>query len=302
VFDFLPPDLAKSRRAFVQKVITTGKPQRFEGHGLAGRIMANHIFPVWGAAGKVTGVAVYAQDITKRTQAEQALRKAHDSLEQKVKDRTARLRALAIQLVRAEERERQRIAYILHEDLQQMMAGARLMLNELRKCHPREGAKLLTDKISHVLEEATQVTRTLALDLRPPALYEAGLVAGLKWLAGDTKKKFGLAVQVRIDEAVEPKSNELRVFIYEAVRELLLNLVKHAGVKRAQVTVTATKGNHIQVEVQDRGKGFDPGKNKANGFGLFSLRERAESFGGDLNIRSSVGKGTCVTVKVPNKQ
>lgn len=158
------------------------------------------------------------------------------------------------------------------------------------------------DDISHVLEEATRVTRCLALDLRPPALYESDLVAGLKWLANDMKTKFGLAVQVRSCPAAGPRPKEVRVFIFEAIRGLLFNVVKHAGVKKARVALDLDGEKRLQVEVKDLGKGFDPQtKTTAKGFGLFSLRERAESFGCEVKIRSAPGKGTCVTLTFPKQ-
>jgi PAS domain S-box-containing protein len=248
--------------------------------------------------GKVLIQAIW-RDITDQKRAEAALQEAHETLEQKVKDRTTKLRALANQLVSAEEKERQRIAQVLHEDLQQMMTGARLMLTDLQERHPTKDAKRVTDRISQILEEAIRVTRSLTLDLRPPALYEAGLVAALKWLTDDMKEKFGLTVQVQSDKAVESKSKELRVFIFEAIRELLLNVVKHAGVKTAQVTLSLVDRKDLQVVVEDRGKGFSAVPRRSTGFGLFSLRERTESLGGELTVTSARGNGTRVTLKVP---
>jgi PAS domain S-box-containing protein len=285
------------RRAF------DGKRQRFEFWGLRSN---GEVFPkeVHLTKGNYFGrevIIALALDITERKRAESALKEVHDTLEQKVRDRTAELRTLATRLVRAEEQERQRIAQILHEDLQQMLTGARFMLKDLRERQPRQRAKHVADRISHVLEGATAVARTLTLDLRPPSLYEAGLIAGLKWLANDMKARFGLALQVQMDEAAEPASNELKVFVFGAVRELLLNVIKHAGVKKARLNLSLPDRQTIHVEVKDRGKGFTAMPGRPTGFGLFSLRERTESLGGSLRVRSSRGNGTSVTLIVPTE-
>lgn len=242
----------------------------------------------------------FFSDVTDRRRAEAAIREARRTLERKVKVRTAKLRTLAARLVRAEEQERQRIANVLHEELQQTLTGARLMLGDLRNRSRGKAADPVLVRVDDALKSATAVTRSLCLDLRPPILYEAGIGPALKWLAADLKVKLDLTVQLQVDSSVEPKSREVRIFLFEAIRELLFNVVKHAGVKTAEVSALCAEGNRIRLDVTDEGRGFAASRRRSGGFGLFSLRERTESFGGELVIRSAPGKGTRVTLTVPN--
>lgn len=255
--------------------------------------------PIQGPGGKVTAILSMVQDVTARQQAEEALQKAHADLEQKVKARTAQLRQLAAQLVQAEERERQRIARILHEDLQQMIAGARFTLSSLKHRLPAGERDRVLAEVSDILGKASQVTRAISVDLRPPVLHEGSLGAALIWLAADMKERHGLDVRVQAMPGQEPTSPDLRVFIFQAVRELLFNVCKHAGVSVADVRTAAVEGGQFRIDVCDHGVGFDVARSLPRSFGLFSIRERAEFFGGALVITSSPGHGTQTSLILP---
>ncbi len=253
------------------------------------------------ADGKVVRVLTVVRDITDRKLAEQSLQKAHDELELRVMERTAKLRALTVQLEQAEENERKRIAQVLHEELQQIIVGARMMLKGLRTGMARGNPQETIEQVDGVLIKAHQVTRALCLGLHPPILFDAGVGEGLEFLADDMKCNFGLTTTLELDETAEPPTPALRAFIFRAVRELLLNVVKHAGPTRAVVRMAPVDADSLLIEVKDEGVGFDPTRNRPTSFGLFSIRERVDFLGGQSKIVSAPGKGTCIQLTLPRR-
>jgi PAS domain S-box-containing protein len=252
-----------------------------------------HIYP------SSDGLSVCCRDVTKRKTVEAALQKAHDEMEQKVKDRTAKLRELAVQLDQAEQQERRRVAQILHDDLQQVLVGTRLKLDAVKKTASDADQRKTVEQVEENLANACATMRSLCVELHPPVLFEGGIAAALKWLADDVKEKFGLAVKLVMDKIDESSVLMLRTFVFNAVRELLFNVVKHGGVNSAEVRVSAADADSVRIEVRDRGIGFDPMQVRAGGFGLFSIRERAEYLGGIVTIQSKPGKGSCITLTLP---
>jgi len=240
------------------------------------------------------------RDITERKQAVEALRKAHDELEQRVKDRTATLRALAVQLDHAEEEERKRIAQILHDELQQIITGARFALGSLKaeRGSGKERQYILSTVDSY-LGEAQQSMRTLSLDLHPLVLDEVDVDAVLNWLKRDMQQKFGLTVEVNVDDTVELTTADLRRLVFQSVRELLFNVVKHAGVKSARVRLKPIDADRMLIEVKDAGTGFNATQSPSTSFGLARIRERVDYIGGQMKIQSAPGKGTCITLTLP---
>lgn len=254
------------------------------------------------AAGRPQSMWAIVRDISERKRADQALSRARAELEDRVRDRTARLRELAVQLNDAEERERRRIVGILHGDVQQTLAGVRFMLDSARRRPLAEAARrrILRTADQHLLK-AYEAMRSLCSDLFPPVLQEASLAETLAWLREDMRTRFGLQVEVRAEAGGEPVTEALRTLVFQAVRELLFNAAKHAGVPRARVHLRLRAGDVLEVEVQDRGRGFNSTRPHATGIGLFSLRERLHHMGGSLRIRSSPGRGTTVILTVPRR-
>ena len=239
---------------------------------------------------------VTMQDITSRKQAEEALQRIRAELEVRVADRTARLRALAAELTQSEERERRRIAQILHDNLQQLLVGARLRLEAVRG---RSVSKPIADdlqQIERLITESGDVARDLSHELSPTVLHEHGLVPGLQWLSRWMNEKHGLDVRVEAHTAAEGLEADVKVLLYQSVRELLFNVVKHSGVKRASVRIDPAASDSIEVVVGDKGRGIDPAPSRASqdanaGFGLFGIRERLASVGGRMEIENEPGGG-----------
>ncbi len=247
--------------------------------------------------GSQIGIGV---DVTETKLVQDAL----ETLNAELEHRNARLQAMALELTQAQEAERRRLAQLLHDNLQQLLTGAKFSLQASRRGAddvPELGASL--DRIEGLMEEAIRVSRSLTLDLAPPALYESGLAAGLESLARQSRETHGLDVRLEISRDAEPSSEAIRVFLYQAVRELLFNAAKHARASQARVCLFPC-GEELALTVEDDGVGFDPaqvadGSGDSGGFGLFSIRERIVPLGGSLEISSEPGCGSRFTLRAP---
>jgi two-component system, LuxR family, sensor kinase FixL len=214
---------------------------------------------------------------------------------------------LTAELVQAETRERRRLAQILHDSLQQLLVGARYNLELLRKQGTALDTQATLQRIDSLLGECIRISRSLTAQLSPPILYEAGLASSLRWLGRWFQETHGLEVRVTADHELLTEPEDVRVTIFQGVRELLFNVVKHAQVRRARVRMAVTADQQLEVEViTDTGVGFDPArlrsrKGKRGGIGLLSLRERLESLGGELIVESNPEAGSRFTMKLPLK-
>jgi two-component system CheB/CheR fusion protein len=303
----LVPELGAEWFQVYGRVASTRAPVRFRQRlGARGRLFDVFAFPV--GAPDARRVAILSNDITERQRDEDALRDAHGELETRVAEdgaelerRQARLRQLADELGTAEQRERARLAALLHDDLQQYLVAAGLRLGSVRR---RVGDAPLARDLAAVEEMvacAVESSRDLTRQLRPPVLHEQGLVAALRWLGSETAQRHGLTVAVQAPEDEPPLNDSARGLLYEAVRELLLNIVKHARVQEARVRVHADD-RALVIQVDDDGVGFDPTAAPADGavgLGLTSVRERLAALGGGLSIESAPGTGSRITLQVP---
>jgi signal transduction histidine kinase len=235
----------------------------------------------------------------------------NQTLEQRVAKRTAealeqaqKLRLLSAELSLAEEAERRRIAEMLHEDLQQLLVAARMQLAALCRTQDAAQREPIAREIADVLERSFQLTRSLSVELAPPVLYEHGLAAALEWLAAETRKNYNVAVTVEADSLANPKVADVRIFLFRAVRELLLNSVKHAVGSAVRLTMQHLRPDKVRIIVADGGPGFDPTllDDKRTGsqtFGLLNIRDRVRSFGGKFHIDSGPERGTRITLWLP---
>ena len=180
-----------------------------------------------------------------------------EALESRVEERTAQVRELARALTLAEQAERGRVAHLLHEDLQQRLYGLGLMLGMLRDHLPSDEARGLLDNAAGTLAGATTLTRTLSRELSPPLLQGEDLSVLLDWIAERKQERYGLEVDVEMRGAVSVPEEEVRILLYRLLRELLFNVVKHAGTRQARV-VAEREGGAVRVTVVDEGAGFDP--------------------------------------------
>lgn len=250
------------------------------------------------------------RDIDQRKRNEAELERHRHHLEEMVRERTAlaehrasQLRRLAAEVTQAEERERHRIARILHDQLQQILVAARLKTSLLRRRAPDAGLLSTVEQLDRLLIEAIRESQSLTVSLSPPVLYDRGLIGGLEWLARQTQKDHELTVHLTTDAGAEPAELDTRILLFQATRELLLNVVKHAQASCAWVELSQSDNGRLHLVVADDGVGFNtadpPTSGSTSGFGLFSIRERLELIGGRLEVESAPGSGTRVTIEVP---
>ncbi|MFO7652943.1 MAG: sensor histidine kinase [Candidatus Krumholzibacteriia bacterium] len=238
----------------------------------------------------------------RRTEAE--LRELTNELEQRVADRTAELerrtrevQELALEVSRAEDQERRRLAQYLHDHLQQLLVSVQMQLQMLARRADAAPIRERLGKLQRTMEDAIASSRTLTFELSPPVLDEAGLPPTLEWLGNWVHENYGLAVAVRLDQTANPVDRGHRSFVFGAARELLFNVAKHAGVDHAELILARTGSDHLQIVVIDGGGGFDPADSTgASGFGLARLSERVRLMGGSMEIESAPGRGTRVSL------
>jgi signal transduction histidine kinase len=239
------------------------------------------------------------------------LENLNETLERRVAERTReaveqtqKLRLLSAELSLAEEAERRRIAAMLHEDLQQLLVAARMQLAALCRTSDSALREAIGREIAEVLERSFKLTRSLSVELAPPVLYEHGLAAALEWLAAETHKNCNVEVIVETDASANPKAADVRIFLFRAVRELLLNSLKHGGGSVVHITMQHLRPDKVRIIVADDGPGFDPNSldDKRTGsqtVGLLNLRERVRNFGGEFHINSGPKRGARITLSLP---
>lgn len=248
------------------------------------------------AEDRIDGVVITFVDITRRKQAELELREAHGRLQ----ERTEQVQALSEALTSAEQRERERISQVLHDDLQQTIFAARMRIDHLRSQATLDDEQNeLADRAIALLDEGVEKTRTLSSELDPP-VGEQSLRDALEWLAVQMDESYDLAVEVEASGSLKTTDKNLRVLLFRLVRELLFNVVKHAETDRASIRLAKQDGR-LRVVIEDDGRGFDPSAldDQDEGLGLVSVRERIRMIGGEFEVASAPGEGTRVVIDVP---
>ena len=269
------------------------------------------VSPIKDASGRIVGASKSARDITERKRMEGELRALTRDLDQRVAERTQelhlsqqRLRALATELSLAEQRVRQQIATELHDYLGQLLVVCRLRLTQA--AHRTQDANLTQElrDADRMIQDCISYTRSLVAQLTPPVLREFGLVMGLTWLA-DQMKQHGLTVSTTILSSSVNVPEEHAVLLFQSARELLMNVVKHAGTTRADLAIAISAQSVLTVTVTDQGRGFDPATEQITStkhFGLFSIRERMNAMRGQFEITSTPDHGTSARLILPLKQ
>lgn len=248
-------------------------------------------------------------DITELKTTQEQLQHLTTKLESRIAKRTeelrhnqSRLQALVGDLILTEQRERRRVAEELHDFLAQLLVACRLRVNRLEQMRGEGNMLPVLKEIDGILDQSLGYTRSLVAQLVPSVLYQFGLLEALRWLAEDMKQ-YGLSVEVTMERDHLTLTENEAVFLFQSVRELMMNVVKHAGVNHLWLAVTLSSPDEVCIEISDEGKGFDPHRidqssYSSNQFGLFSIRERMSLLGGRMVIDSNVGSGTCTRLYV----
>ncbi|MCK5422269.1 MAG: PAS domain S-box protein, partial [Deltaproteobacteria bacterium] len=224
-------------------------------------------------AGNTIGSVGSIRDITERKQAEEKLIEYQN-----------RLKSLASQLTLAEEKDRRRFATYLHDQVGQALFISKLKLGTIKEQASSTDITESLEEIINIIEQTIKETRSLTFELSPPILYQLGLEAALEWLVEQMQEQYGITIYFENDKRSKPLDESVLILLFRAVRELLINVTKHA--KAQNVKVTARRdGENIKIFVEDDGVGFTVSKNgssnhKNDGFGLFSIEERLDSLGG----------------------
>jgi PAS domain S-box-containing protein len=292
-FELFPPDIAGYFREHDEAILrgkaTTPELRQFPRengteHWLAAK------FPIADGAGG-TGVAGIAFDVTDRVEAE-------DKVQRYAQD----VRDLVGRLVQAQETERRRVAGELHDLIGQNLTALGIDLQALKQRMQAAGDEIAAprlDAMASLLDGTIDAIRGVMTELRPAALEEFGLVPALRWYASQFGRRTGMKVRTRVQgrEVRLPKDAELAVF--RIVQEALTNAAKHSG--GTSVDIAIRHGKTLRLTVHDDGCGFaeaaEPRRTRGT-FGLTTMRERAESFGGTLSVESP-GQGTRVVVDMP---
>ena len=314
---FALPEDAELVRALLARAVAGGEPREWESPYRTASGEMRHVRwscgPITSATGRVRHVICSGTDLTDRKRLTAALAEErnrledlNEALEERVAERTAQLRALAGALSLAEQQERARLSQVLHDDLQQLLYGQLLHMRLLRDGlvgGDLAAAAIEVEELDRLLRDSIGLTRSLVVDLNPPVLTTEGLGEALRWLAEAMGREHGLEVAVTLEAPVMLASRDAEMLLLQMARELLFNVVKHAGTRQATVALRQEDGQ-VTLEVADEGAGFDlaavrSGQGAARRFGLFSIEERLSLIGGRIDIETRPGAGTKVTISVP---
>lgn len=257
--------------------------------------------------------AALTREIGERELTEQSLIQSNETLKTLVHARKKaeemllsyqeQLSSLAVELSLSEERERRRFATELHDQLGQNLTFVKMKLDDISCQAASASCARSIEVVGELVEQIIQNVRSLTFQISPPLLYEIGLESALEWLGEEFQEKYGLHVEIRNDGEKKPLNIEIRTAIFHIVRELLVNVVKHAHTSRVSVALQKMEGM-ILIEVNDAGAGFDfaraeTGEKRPGGFGLFNIRQRIVHLGGSMHIESAMGHGTRIVLQAP---
>ncbi len=268
--------------------------------------------PLGNHSGQTVGVTCAAADITEHERERRLLRQLNEHLEALVEDRTREIQAMNIQLrrltqdtVSQQEDERRRISRELHDETGQVLTALKMNLELLREEFPfkSEQDRKRFEEVETLADQAINEIRTLAQDLRPPALDAANLTSTLEGLCREFARRSHVEVQYKGGQEAEV-GPEVSICLYRLLQEGLTNIYKHAQARSAKV-VFESDAEGVTLSVEDDGVGFESqaalwgGK---PGLGFVGMRERLQVLGGSLRVDSEPGRGTKLTAHIPFKE
>ncbi len=290
--DLLPPEEQAAFEAILRDAGRKGLRGKFTLQAVNGKRTPVQLSVYQMGTGEeesTNGIAVIATDMSERVQAE------------------AKIRSLASKLTLVEQEERHRISQVLHDDLQQRLFATKAQLSFLSDLS--EGDPLPAGMVSELeqiqasLSEMVGITRNLSIDLNPVVLHGEGLAEAMAWLAFRMKEQYGLQISLEAKESFNQLDHHMRMLLFQSIRELLFNVVKHAGVLEAEVVLEQVDGCN-RITVSDEGKGFDAEtvmKDVKVAHGLLIVQDRLSLLGCEFQVISKPGEGTHVVISLPSE-
>ena len=291
-----PEDKAQYNKKFAELINGASDIYRIDS-----RYIHKELREVWGSlsasivrdgTGQPQFVIAMVEDITTKRLAEE-----------KIVNYQRQLQSLTSELSLIEERERRRIATNLHDHVGQVLTMIGMKIDELHEKISLTSCDPIVTEVRKLIGQTIKSIRSLMFELSPPILYDLGLEEAIEWLAEHFSEEHGITIQVNRDKQSKPLKNEENIMLFQAVRELLLNIVKHSKATSAKIYIQRAC-NDIRIVVKDNGIGFeinliDHNKHKMKGFGLFTIYERLEYYGGNMMIESNDNHGTKITLLMP---
>jgi signal transduction histidine kinase len=223
----------------------------------------------------------------------------HKRAKEELEKYQKKLLDLAAELSLAEDKERRRIASELHDDIGQTLAMSHIKTESLLLSSSPYQRKSSVEEIRDLIAHCIQKVRSLTSQLSPPLLHMVGFTAAIRWLGEKFQNENGLRMEILGDVVRRELGEEISVTLFQIIRELLINITKHAEAKSASILITK-KRDQIITEIVDDGIGFEVLKiGKNDGFGLFNIHQKIKHLGGEIFFDSNIGKGTKVTVVTP---
>ena len=285
-----PDSIREIHDQFISRYLESGKPSIIGSRReLMARRRDGSLFPIEISVTDLPQFGLFAgivADISERKQAEQ-----------KQEDLT---RAVTV----AAQQERRQLADILHDHLQQVLVGVRIHLDIAKNDISDDSVKQTLIRADELLNQGIEITRSLTAELNPVVLHEEGLITALEWLSQNMRERYNLNITLKLDRRADPKHETTKIALYECVRELLFNVVKHSQTSEASVCMTLLPKQKIEIVVSDNGIGFDTKQldhqiSDASGIGLSNIEFRLALIKGSFWLESTQGQGTIARIVAP---
>ncbi|PCH65551.1 MAG: hypothetical protein COC12_14405 [Rhodobacteraceae bacterium] len=258
-------------------------------------------FPVFNKKKDLVGYRGVCHDITERKQTEEERLKNLNQIVFYQK----KLKSLNLKLIRTEEKERRKIAEYLHDEIGQTLSIINIKLTYLLDYEHLPEAQNIIQESSNLVKDTIKKTRLITYNLSPPVLYELGLIQAVMWKLDQIEDKHNITTMFKSTEEFLVINEDVKILLYKSICELLTNTIKHANANLIEIEITKVS-KEICITVSDNGKGFSNkplnNLNNLDGFGLFSINERLEYIEGSITVESEIGKGTKVTLILPQKK
>jgi PAS domain S-box-containing protein len=220
-------------------------------------------------------------------------------------EQRAGLRRLSARLMKAQEEERARLSRELHDEIGQALTAMSINLAEIERRLPTDLQPSIRERLaeaSALVEQTSQRISAMALDLRPMLLDDLGLVPATRWYVSRYSERTGIDVQMEVVGLEERLDPEVETTLYRVAQEALTNVARHAQASHVRLRLER-KAGLVAATIKDDGRGFEMARlvedASERGAGLMGMQERVALLGGGLEIQSSRGEGTCLSVEIP---